>query len=73
MSVLVSKKEDELTCPKWGEKINLNPEIINDIKASINNVNDMLKGAKFSIENIIKISSEEAVKFQLKNVNLEYG
>ena len=68
MSVLVYKNEDELSCPKCGEKINLNSEKINDIKTSINNISDMLKGVKFTIENIIKISSEEAVKFQLKNV-----
>jgi surface protein len=69
MSVLVYKNENELSCPKCGEKINLNSDKINDIKTSINNINDTIKGLKFSIENIIKISSEEAVKFQLKNMN----
>jgi len=55
------------------EKINLNSDKINDIKASINNISDMLKGLKFSIENIIKISSEEAIKFQLKNMNVLFN
>ena len=73
MSVLVYKNEDELSCPKCGEKINLNSEKINDIKTSINNISDMLKGVKFTLENIIKISSEEAVKFQLKNVNFLFN
>ena len=63
MSVLVYKNENDLSCPKCGEKINLNSDKINDIKASINNISDMLKGLKFNIENIIKISSEEAIKF----------
>ena len=73
MSVLVYKNENELSCPKCGEKINLNSDKINDIKTSINNINDTIKGLKFSIENIIKISSEEAVKFQLKNMNLLFN
>jgi len=55
------------------EKINLNSDKINDIKASINNISDMLKGLKFNIENIIKISSEEAIKFQLKNMNVLFN
>ena len=73
MCVLVYKNEDELSCPKCGEKIKLNSEKINDIKTLINNINDMLKGAKFTLDYIIKISSEEAVKFQLKNFNLVFN
>ena len=73
MSVLVYKNENDLSCPKCGEKINLNSDKINDIKTSINNISDTIKGLKFSIENIIKISSEEAVKFQLKNMNLLFN
>ena len=59
MSVLVYKNENELSCPKCGEKINLNSDKINDIKTSINkvndlksatsNINDTIKGLKFSI------------------------
>ena len=69
MSVLVYKNENDLSCPKCGEKINLNSDKINDIKASINNINDTVKGLKFNLENIIKISTEEMVKVQLKNMN----
>ena len=72
MCVLVYKNEDELACPKCGEKIKLNSEKINDIKTLINNINDMLKGAKFTLDYIIKISSEEAVKFQLKKILILY-
>ena len=34
MNILVYKIEDELSCPKCGEKINLNTEKIEDIKSS---------------------------------------
>ena len=73
MSVLVYKNENDLSCPKCGERINLNSDKINDIKTSINNINDTVKGLKFNLENIIKISTEEIVKVQLKNVNLVFN
>ena len=69
MSVLVYKNENDLSCPKCGERINLNSDKINDIKTSINNINDTVKGANLIIENIIRISTEEMVKVQLKNMN----
>ena len=73
MSVLVYKSENDLSCPKCGEKINLNSDKVNDIKSSINNINDTVKGLKFNLENIIRISTEEMVKVQLKNVNLVFN
>ena len=74
MNIIVLKNEsDELQCPKCGEKINFNNEKINDIKSSINNINDIVKGAKLIIENIIKISTMDNVNVQLKNVNLIFN
>ena len=74
MKVLVYKNEsDELSCPKCGEKINLNTEKINDIKTSIKNIDDTIRGAKLMIENIIKICTMDVVNVQLKNVNLIFN
>ena len=74
MTVLVYKNEnDELKCPKCGERIKLNTEKIKDIKSSINNINDIIRGAKLMIENIIKISTVDIVNIQLKNVNLIFN
>ena len=65
MKVLVYKNEsDELSCPKWGEKINLNTEKINDIKSSIKNIDDTIRGAKLMIENILRISTMDVVNIQ---------
>ena len=69
MNVLVYKNLNEFACPKCGEKINLNNEKINDIKSCIQKINDTVKDAKLMIESTIKISSEDAVKVLLKNVN----
>ena len=69
MNVLVYKNDNEFACPKCGETINLNNEKINDIKSSIQKINDSVKDAKLIIETIIKISSEDAVKVLLKNIN----
>ena len=68
MSVLVYKNEnDEYICPKCGEKIKLN--IKDDIILSINNIKDVINGIKLSIDNIIKVSKDNSVNIQLKNVN----
>ena len=69
INVLVYKNLNEFACPKCGEKINLNNEKINDIKSCIQKINDTVKDAKLMIESTIKISSEDAVKVLLKNVN----
>jgi len=68
MSVLVYKNEnDEYICPKCGEKIKLN--IKDDIILSINNIKDVINGIKLSIDNIIRISKDNMINIQLKNVN----
>ena len=69
MEVLVYKNEDnKYICPKCGEKIKLN--IKDDIILSINNINDVIDSIKFNIDNIIKISSDNFINIQLKNVNI---
>ena len=71
MKILVYKNEDnECVCPKCGEKIKFNTEKIDDIILSINNSKDTINGIKFNIDNIIRISSDNFVNIQLKNVNL---
>ena len=70
MNVLVIENEnDELKCPECGERIKLNTEKINDIRSSINNINDIVRGAKLMIDSIIKISTVDVVNIQLKNIN----
>ena len=74
IKILVYKNEsDELICPKCFEKINLNYEKINDIKSSIKNIDDTIRGAKLMIENILRISTMDAINIQLKNVNLIFN
>ena len=70
MNVLVIKNEnDELICPKCGEKIKLNKEKIDEIILGNNEIKDSINGIKLNIENIIKTSSNELINFQLKNIN----
>ena len=71
MKILVYKNEDdELKCPKCGEKIKFNKEKINNIILAINNLNDTINGAKLIIQNIIDTSAVNVINLQLKNVNL---
>ena len=71
MKVLVySKENEEFTCPKCCEKINLNTEKIDDIILSINNLKETIDSAKTMIESIIKVSSVNSVNIQLKGVNI---
>jgi len=71
MKILVYKNEDnECICPKCGEKIKLNTEKIDDIILSINNIKDTINGTKSNIDNIIKLSKDNLMNNQLKNVNL---
>ena len=71
MKVLVySKENEEFTCPKCGEKINLNTEKIDDIILSINNLKETIDSSKTMIESIIKVSSVNSVNIQLKGVNI---
>ena len=71
MKILVYKNEDnECICPKCGEKIKFNTKKIDDIILSINNSKDTINGIKFSIDNVIRLSSDNSTNVQLKNVNL---
>ena len=71
MRVLVYKNEnDEFICPKCGEQIKLSSEKIDEIIASNKNIQDVINGIKFNIENTIKISTINAINIQLKNISL---
>ena len=69
MKVLILRNEDnnDYICPKCGEKIKLN--IKDDIILSINNIKDIINGIKLNIDNIIKITKNNSINIQLKNVN----
>ena len=70
MKILVYRKEneDELTCPKCGEKINLNNEKINDLISSYDNLRDSISGIQDQLENVIKNSTVNKINNQLKNI-----
>ena len=71
MRVLVYKKEiDGFVCPKCGEKIKLNTEKIDEIISSNGNIKDTIEGIKFSIDNVLRISTLNSVNIQLKNINV---
>ena len=70
MSILVYKNEiDEFVCPKCGERLKLDTTKIDEIISSNKNIKDQIDGIKFSIDNIIRISSVNLVNTQLKNIN----
>ena len=66
----MSKEQANFICPKCGEKIKINSEKKDDIILSIKNIKDTIEGVKLSIDNIIKILSNNSAIVQLKNVNL---
>ena len=69
MKVLVYEKDvDDFICPHCGEKIKIKTEKIDEIISSNNNIKDTIDGIKFSIDNVIKISSLNMVNIQLKNI-----
>ena len=71
MNVLVYKKDaDDFICPHCGEKIKLNTEKIDEIISSNNNIKDTIGGIKLSIDNVIRISTMNAINNQLKNINV---
>ena len=71
MNVLVYKKEnDDFICPHCNKKIKLNTENIDDIILINNNIKDIINGIKFTIDNIIKLSTNNNISFQLKNINI---
>ena len=68
MKVLVYKNEnDDITCPYCNKKIKL--EKIDDIILSNNNIKDYINGIKLNIDNIIKLSNNNNISIQLKNIN----
>ena len=71
MKIWVYKNEDnECICPKCREKIKIKTEKLDDIILSINIIKDTINGTKLSIDNIIKLSTDNLMNMQLKNVNL---
>ena len=67
MNILVYKKEEEgLKCPKCGEIINIDifENIIKD------NNNDILKGLKIQIENIMNLNDINIIKNQIKLIKI---
>ena len=58
MKVLVYESvNNNIICPKCGEIIKLNKEILDDIILSNNEIKDTINGINLQIENIIKTSS----------------
>ena len=71
MKIWVYKNEDnESICPKCGEKIKIKTEKLDDIILSINIIKDTINGTKLSIDNIIRLSTDNLMNMQIKNVNL---
>ena len=68
--VVYSNENNEFICPKCGEKIKLNTEIIDNIILSINNLKETIDSAKIMLENVIKISSTNDINIQLKGINI---
>ena len=54
-ALVYSNKNDKFICPKYGEKIKLNAEKIDDMILSFNNLKETINSAKFLIESVIKI------------------
>ena len=54
---------------KCGERLKLDTTKIDEIISSNKNIKDAIDGIKFSIDNIIRISSVNLVNTQLKNIN----
>jgi hypothetical protein len=69
MNVLVYKNEndDDFICPHCNKKIKL--EKIDEIILINNNIKDTINGIKLNIDNIIKLSNNNNISIQLKNIN----
>ena len=71
MKILVIKDENkEFICPKCGEKVEIKTEKIDEIILSNDNIKDTINGIQFQLDNIIKISKENTMNIQLKNINI---
>ena len=70
IKVLVYESENSnIMCPKCGEIIKVNKEILDDVILSNNEIKDTINGINLQIENIIKTSSMFSMNNQFKNIN----
>ena len=70
MKVLVYEgKNGNIICPKCGEVMKLNKEILDEIILSNKEIRDSINGINLQIENIIKTSLMSPINNQLKNIN----
>ena len=71
MNVLVYRIEnEEFTCPHCNNKIKINTEKIDNIILSNKNIKDTINGIKCNLDNIIKLSTNDNISIQLKNINV---
>ena len=68
--IVINDENKEFICPKCGEKVEIKTEKIDEIILSNNNIKDTINGIKFQLDNIIKISTENTMTIQLKNINI---
>ena len=78
MRILVYRNDKEgLICPKCGEKIKFDTQLIDKLSEFNNYINDTLEGLKSIIENIMNdIKNHKSINSiynQLKNVNISPG
>ena len=67
MKVLVYKSENDLRCPKCGERISIKSEKIDELISSNNNIRVSVTGIKIQIDNIIN-NTQDLINIQLKNI-----
>ena len=72
MKILVYNKEnDELSCPKCGEKIKIKTEKLNELISSNNKIKEKIEGIVFNLDMFLKSSSlMSTMNSQLKNINV---
>ena len=71
MKSLVNKnRNDEIICPKCGEKIKFDTKKIGELITSNKRIQDLINIIKFNIENIIKNSKINILNNRLKNITL---
>ena len=78
MRILVYRNDKEgLICPKCGEKIKFDTQLIDKLSEFNHDINDTLEGLKSIIENIMNdIKNHKSINSiynQLKNVNISPG
>ena len=71
MNVLVYQiSTDELICPKCGEKINLNSEILDEVVLTNNNIKNKINGIQLQLDNAINNSLINPIDIQLNNIKI---